>query len=353
MKTILDFNQRGKASFILGGQFGSEAKGAAAAWLAMMCPRFDIVTTNAAAQAGHTSVHGQIKSVVFHLPTAPLIKRNSTVYLNSGCIIDPQVLQEEVTKYDYLSKCRDFYIDPMAAIITQECKDEEGRDDSAQTQIASTRKGVGVALARKVLRSGITARASDGLGDLSRHVLRIDLNDELYANQNSVLVEIPQGYDLSNSSKFYPHCTSRNCTIGQAMSDANIHPDFAGPVALVLRTYPIRVGNIQVGDRTFDSGGVWEDQRELKWEDIGQEPEITTVTKRVRRLFSWSRMQVNNAIRGCRPHVIYLSHCDYVDSRGLDNRLRDIRESCNSVGIKPIIVLAHGPSTSDARIRDE
>ena len=73
------FMRGGYVSTIIGGQWGSEAKGSAAAWtaseLAKEGRRFDIVTTNAGVQAGHTSVHSGVKRVVFHLPPASLITR--------------------------------------------------------------------------------------------------------------------------------------------------------------------------------------------------------------------------------------------------------------------------------------
>ena len=57
MKCIEDFCVPGKASFMLGGQWGSEGKGAAAAWTASALDRagrrFDVVTTNAGCQSGH------------------------------------------------------------------------------------------------------------------------------------------------------------------------------------------------------------------------------------------------------------------------------------------------------------
>src|SRR5882762_7099512 len=90
------FSKAGKASFILGGQFGSEAKGAAAAYVATRSDaNFNIATTNAGAQAGHTSIHDGVKKVVFHLPTFSLY-RDCFTYLNAGSVIDPEVLLREL-----------------------------------------------------------------------------------------------------------------------------------------------------------------------------------------------------------------------------------------------------------------
>ena len=305
------FARPGGASFIVGGQWGSEAKGAAAAHLApkASCHKFTIATTNAGAQAGHTSVHDGVKRVVFHLPTYSLYRKCFT-YLNAGSIIDPDVLLRELDENPSVL-ANGFAIHPNAAIITQDCKDAEGSADSAQTKIASTRKGVGEALARKVLRSGAIAQDQAGVGRwayIARYVKRLDLNEQMRTGQ-SVLVEVPQGHSLSIDSQFYPHTTSRNCTVAQAMSDAGIHPRFYHQSMLVIRTYPIRVGSLSEDNH---SGGHFPDQQEITWDELGVEPEITTVTKRVRRVFTFSEQQVALAITQTQPDVIFLSFCDYL-----------------------------------------
>lgn len=341
---LRDFATPGKASFILGGQWGSEGKGAAAAWLAARQQTegrtFDIVTTNAGSQSGHTSVHQGETRIAFHLPTVPLIDKHPIIYLNAGSIIDVPVLLSEL---DYVDSYRVF-IHPNAAIITDDCKAAEGRDDSPQTRISSTRKGVGEALARKVLRSGLTAR---NCPELKQFIRPIDLNHQLDEGK-AVLVEIPQGLGLSLNSQFYPYCTSRDCTIAQAMNDAGIHPAFMGHTMLVLRTFPIRVGSLP----GHTSGDAYQNQRELDWKTLGVEAELTTVTKRVRRVFSWSYRQLLDAMRATRPEVIFLTHCDYLKSEdeatGLINQIKTAVAVANLR--TPIIVTSNGPTTDDAKI---
>jgi len=346
------FKRQGKASFLLGGQWGSEGKGAAAAFVATHLAErgeaFDIVTTNAGAQAGHTSTHDGVTKVVFHLPTASLYHGGLPVrplsYLNAGSIIDPDGLLRELDENPGV--ILNFAIHPNAAIITPECRDAEMRDDSAQTKIASTRKGVGEALSRKVLRSGLTAKDHPVL---SQWVRRLDLNDAMLRG-SSVLVEVPQGHSLSIDGPFYPHTTSRNCTVAAAMSDAGVHPHFYHQSMMVIRTFPIRVGNI--GENS--SGGHYPDQHEITWEDLGVKAEITTVTKRVRRVFTFSEQQVVEAIAQTRPAVIYLTFCDYFpeDKRGfaklMVDRLRTMTHRIGSVRHDgPEILTQWGPTTKD------
>src|SRR5262245_6752307 len=339
LQSLDRFCQPGRADCVLGGQFGSEGKGAAVAWLAASLPdtgrHYDIVTCNAGSQAGHTSIHNDEVRVTRHLPTAPLIAPGSMVYLNAGCIIDPGVLMQELEEYNYLGYCLSFSIHPNAAVITPDCISAENREDSAQTKIASTRKGVGEALARKILRSGMIARDHPYL---KHYVQEINLNRMARAG-NSILVEVPQGYGLSVNSRFYPYCTSRDCTVMQALSDAHLHPDFLGRTMLVLRTYPIRVGGT--------SGDCYIDQQETSWEAIGREPEITTVTKRVRRVFTWSYLQVLDAITAARPHVVFLTHCDYLNQEQTEKIVNDIVLASQNLMVQPIIWCSIGPSTAE------
>lgn len=354
MRMAVDFATRGKAAFVIGGQWGSEGKGAAAAWLASQVSKigahWDVITTNAGAQAGHTSVHKGRKVVVNHLPTAAIIAadegQDPTVYLNAGSIIDPDMLMRELAENP---KIKRLIIHPNAAVIDDECRDAENLHNSPQTKTASTRKGVGQALARKVLRyPGQIAREHP---QLKEFCATIDLNHRLHIGQ-SIFVEVPQGHSLSVNSQFYPYTTSRVCSIQQAMADAVIHPSFVGETMMVLRSYPIRVGNIvEDGVELGHSGGHYADQREITWEDLGVEPEITTVTKRVRRVFTFSEMQATEAISANRPTALYLSFCDYLDPERAARWADRLDLIMHNAGLPTgRAVYGVGPSTDDVTL---
>lgn len=351
------FCRRGYADFVIGGQWGSEGKGAAAAALAYRVSqrpektghrtanRYDVMTTNAGAQAGHTSTHKGVERVVFHLPTAALIQHDETgiwplIYINSGAIIDVDVLLKEID--DNKIPLNKIKVHPNAAIITESCKAAEMSRESGQTRIASTRKGVGEALARKVLRTGRIARDEVRLAHLLQWVDLNKLMDELYF---SVLVEVPQGISLSVSSSFYPYTTSRIVSIAQAMADAEIHPSFYGCTCLVLRTFPIRVGNIVEDGKTLgQSGGHYSDQIETSWKELDQTPEITTVTKRVRRVFTFSVEQMQLAIQQTKPDTVFLSFCDYLED---EDAVRALIGEMAIEGEFFQIIGQFGPTTDD------
>lgn len=359
-----DFCVPGKIDFVLGGQFGSEGKGSAAAWLTIKLTKqnkhYDVTTVNNGAQSGHTSIHNGVKRVLFHFPTAGVLDPDTFIYLNAGSVLDPDVLCQEFMDNDI--NLHRFCIHPNAAIVTPECREAEGRADSAQTKIASTRKGVGEAISRKVLRSAVLAgKYGWGRHGFVPRIQAMDLNYTLRSG-GSVLCEIPQGLSLSLNSSFYPHVTSRDCTIGQAMSDAGVHPSFMGSTMLVMRTFPIRVGNIVTAAKDWEdtddgrgqitrglSGGCYSDQQETSWEALGVEPEITTVTKRVRRVFTWSKLQLRDAMNQCRPQAVYLTFCDY--PANIKQITNDIHEAAYVLGLPSPARVVHqyGPATSDVR----
>jgi adenylosuccinate synthase len=347
---VRDMCQPGKASFIVGGQAGSESKGSAAAWLALksmeLAQPFTYVTTNAGAQAGHTSIHKGKRRVSFHMPTAPWIMQdegyNPIVYLNGGSVIDPEGFEKEIEGYK-----GDLFVHPNAAIITDECREAENRPNSAQTKIASTRKGVGEAIARKVTRSAQVAKDHPFIRQFVR---RIDLNWEL-RNDARVLVEVPQGVSLSlNHSIFYPHCTSRDCSTTDAASAAGIHPSFCGSSLVVLRSYPIRVGHlIENGETLGESGACFRDQHEISWEDIGVTAERTTVTNRIRRVFTFSIQQLRETFALCRPDVVMLTFCNYIKDPDYFTMIdRAIFAVSKELFLPPPhLIYEYGPTTDD------
>lgn len=332
----MSFIKPGKASFIYGGQFGSEGKGLAAAWVAAN-NEIDVAVTNASANAGHTTVlEDGTRIVAQHLPTSGLLSDGTIIYLSAGAIINPSILMNEIETHGIT---RDkLIIHPRAAVITT--------NDIAWEELltnGSTAKGVGRALARKVLRTPDSVLASDH-PDLRKWTRILDINTCLKLG-HKVLVEVPQGFSLSlNHGLSYPYCTSRDCTIMQAMSDAGIHPHFLGPVMGVFRTFPIRVGGT--------SGPWYIDQKEITWKDVGTEPEITTVTKRVRRVATWSNFQFIESLRMNRPEYIFMTHLDYLSKDKQNALWVDCHDNWVSVinGVEdPVMLGSTGPKVSDVK----
>lgn len=356
----------GKVTAIVGGQFGSEAKGLVAAWVANVASLPNMAcTTNAGAQAGHTTILADgTKFVCYHLPTIGVLREDSTIYLNAGSIIDLKLLEREIQDVakalgvEPASISRRVIIHPNAAVITEDDRVTEA-GASGTTHLGSTGKGVGAAQANKVMRRpGATigslrrANMSNVINGIGR-IGVLDLAGSMLSRDTPVTVEIPQGTSLSlNNSEFYPKCTSRDCWVGQGLTDAGIHPSFLRYTIMVCRTFPIRVGHVhdEQGLLVGHSGNFFPGSEELSWEDFpGIEPERTTVTKRVRRIATWSNVQYEESLRLNRPDMVVLTFVNYMPSHSLLMlRVSAMRRIERSLGLNDVThVYSWGPRVSD------
>lgn len=338
------------AYVLVDGQFGSTGKGLFAAYIALMGRhRPNWITTNAGPNSGHTA-HIDGKVVTQQLPIATVAYRrfgykDIRTLLNAGAIINPKRLATEIS--EYLGAPSSVYIHPCAAIISPE---DLSLDRATVEAIASTGKGIGPAVAAKVLRLR---------GDemVARHlylpVLDADRSswDQFWDwGKDTVFVETAQGFSLGLNSVFYPHVTSRECTVMQAIADARIPAQMVRQVAMCIRTYPIRVGNVG----STDSGPHYEDQEETSWEALGVEPELTTVTKRVRRVFTWSRQQFREAAAANRPDIIFCNFLNYMERKDFPPFLQHLFDdymTATGKKVPPKMYYGDGPFSSNVKIR--
>ena len=344
----------GSVSVLIDGGFGSSGKGLVAGAIAAS-QNIDVAAASCSPNAGHTCYVGDRKVVAFHLPMAAAINPKCGLYLCAGSIIRPKVLLREVEELN-IDPAR-LTISPRAVIVKDSDVDEEKDPTSAQTKLGSTREGVGVALAHKVKRTttgdGITHLAVDE-PSLKGFVVDHPLDVEGICDVGGrVFLEIPQGLGLGvNSGLAYPFCTSREISISQALSDLQVHPRFLGAVTMVMRTYPIRVGNIASDDgyQIGYSGPFYPDSEETSWDEIGVPEELTTVTKRVRRVAKFSTAQYQWALKKCRPDVVVLNFVNYLKSdaefSGLLGRMIN-EETLPMTGLSPSHVFGLGPRMSD------
>jgi len=232
-------------------------------------------------------------------------------------------------------------------------------DGGYLAKTGTTAHGCGANRARRVLRRPEAKYAKDipelkeFLCDVPAEIIR------RLSKGESGLCEIAQGFQLSYLGKFFPCATSRNCTVAAALDDLMVPPFYAGPVVLNMRTYPIRInskkyvekatgkhltleeidqlvekagGGVQGRTNVLtqqvnvvegDSGPGWSDQIETDWETLTKESgspepliEITSVTKLPRRVFTFSRENLHEAIKhNWTGHPIYiaLNFINYTD----------------------------------------
>ena len=335
------FLQKCGAFVVVDGQFGSTGKGLASGMLAeMFHENVDIVTSNAGPNSGHTNYFKGEKIVLKQLPTFAVTARKigakMQVFMNAGAVIAPETLNEEIVAHrmeDWVT------VHPHAACVT----DTSVQMDATNVQsIGSTGKGTGPAQILKTMRKNTSAVAIGHSDKIIADVAHFDTNDH-----EVVMVEVSQGFSLGINSGFYPFTTSRECTVAQALSDARIPIENYRDNLMVVRSYPIRVAG--------NSGPGYHDQQEISWDELGVEPEITTVTKKVRRVFTWSDEQFMEAAYVNRPGVVMLNFANYLVQQGHDVdkfvRERVLRSYVTALGRMPkAILLGFGPESKDVKL---
>ena len=300
-------------------QYGSTGKGLIVGYLAEKeAP--DTVITSWAPNAGHTYISSQGRKFIHtHLANgivSPYLKR---VLLGPGSLINPEQLLEEIRACEDMLKYVEILIHPHAAIVSQRHVDEEA---GPMTRIGSTKKGVGAAMIQRIRRNPDDLNIAANCPELAQYVTTTTGYRAALREARHVLIEGAQGYGLSMYHGFYPYTTSRDVSTWQILADAGISYDMLVDkyqntrlqVIGTCRTYPIRVANrydtegMQVGY----SGPCYDDQVETSFEDIGQQTELTTVTKLPRRIFTFSGKQIQESIEYNGAREVFLNFVNYV-----------------------------------------
>lgn len=317
------------------GQWGSCGKGLISTALAYKYEPELISTTNMA-NAGHTAVNNAGEAFVAKaVPSCSAInkwnepgKYNPKIFIGSSAAFHlDRILQE-------IEECRlgdKIIIHERAGVITQTHRDLENNNVEGTKHIASTMQGCGAFLAEKVMRRKDLKLAKD-YEQLAKYMatkifnctsVPVALNNILNDGQ-TILHEGSQGFSLDiNHGSHYPQCTSRGTTATQNLADMGLPVQQMGDVYLVIRPYPIRVGNVvEDGNIVGHSGGTYQGQEEISWEQVAKlsgapldiiNKELTTVTKRLRRVFTFSDEQLLDAVIVNGATQIALNFANYID----------------------------------------
>lgn len=293
-------------SIVVGGQYGSEGKGKVAHFLARERKAAAAVRVGGP-NSGHTVYNDAGRKFIFqHLPTAAVLP-DVVCVLAAGSYIDVARLLHEI-EVTRLPPTR-LKIDPNAVIITEQHRVTEGLV-GLRAGIGSTLTGTGAAVADRVSRTSPVRFAKDEsvlapyIGPTKAFLRAIlDCGDR-------VVIEGTQGYGLSVlHTPHYPYATSRDTTAAGFLSEVGLSPLDVDEVALVIRSFPIRVPG---------HSGPLDD--ECTWDDVSMESasperleELTSVTKSLRRIGRFSPLIVREAIQSNRPTSLFLNHVDYWD----------------------------------------
>jgi len=309
-----------KAYMILDLQFGSTGKGSLAGYLAIEREP-DTVVTAWAPNAGHTYIDENGREFIHRMLANGIVSpKLKTILIGAGSVVDPQCLHDEIFACKDLLQGKKIVIHPQAAIVLPEHLNIE----KANVKIGSTMKGSGAALIQKIQRDPDNCNNARMAfpQDICNKIHAMGVNIVISADEYRVAIkqakvmqiEGAQGYSLSVHHGFYPYCTSRDVTPAQVMADCCIPYSIKPEVYGTLRTFPIRVANRydENGKLIGTSGCGYDDQVELDWSKVGVEPELTTVTKLPRRVFSFSLMQTQEACFQCSPDYLFLNFANYM-----------------------------------------
>lgn len=305
----------GKMNIVIDGQWGSTGKGKLCGWLARKHD-VDCAICDFQPNAGHTVEYDGKRAVFCQLPVSAIVP-GCILLMSPGSTINLKRLLQEIEEHGVQNRLG---IHPNAAVVSEEALRFEAENLG---RISSTLKGAGATLGLKTMRHPSVKLARD-YPEL-KHFL-CDTTEKLHQMLDAramVLAESAQGFDLSiNHGYKYPYVTSRDITTGSILSNMGCPPQLMGDVYASLRTYPIRVGNTYGpdGEVTGWSGPFHVDQSEISWSELQRLSgavvdltERTTVTNKVRRVFTFSMEQIRRFMVVCRPNTVFLNFANHVD----------------------------------------
>lgn len=280
----------GKLSIVTDGMYGSCGKGHLVADLThesnnsgpVVCVR------PGAHQAGHTAIglDGQAWALR-QVPVAAVVNRSARLFIAAGSEVSPETLLDEIHRLDAVGfdVSSRLVIDGAATWLTQEHIDQENADGMAS---GSTKKGVGAARAARIWRK---AQTIDQCLELARwteyntgQMLTAYIREDWHC-----VIEGVQGNGLNVHGPAYPNSTSGDCRAIDFLAQCGISPWADGlpkpEIWVIVRPYPIRI-----------AGASGELKGETTWDALGLPEEITTVTKKVRRVGAWDPDLVRQAV---------------------------------------------------------
>jgi adenylosuccinate synthase len=275
---------------VVGGQYGSEAKGHVAAQL-HQTRDVPVAVRVGGANAGHTVVdENGVRFPLRTIPVAAAVDHEAELVIAAGSEIDLAVLFAEIKMLEDAGHpvADRLFIDSEATIIDDEHKQQE---TDLVGEVGSTGKGIGASRAARMLRKARTARDVDDLLPYLTDTSAM-LNDRHQSGVN-ILIEGTQGYHLGLHAGHYPQSTTNDCRAIDVVAQAGVTPLNRPEIWLVFRTYPIRV-----------AGNSGEMGKEISWDVLeGRsggyiQPERTTVTQKIRRVAEWDHQAARMAITG-------------------------------------------------------
>jgi len=339
--------QKGKINLIVDGQWGSTGKGKLYGYLYNAYKDIDIAVCDFMPNAGHTYVDDEgHKFISKIIPIGALFPHVKMICIGPHSVFNKnELIKEYETALNWRNCDLRLMIHPMATVIDNaDIKDEKNN----LNHISSTMQGGCSSVIKKMMRDPRKCYLAKDCKELKKYLVNTQREVQYRIYEGStVLCETAQGFDLGLNHGFYPYVTSRDCQIGRILDNAGGHPKTMGSIIASLRTYPIRVGNTKNGY----SGPYYTDQKELSWKDISNNIgydviERTTVTKRVRRVFTWSNIQISKFMSYCMPDYAFLNFVNYYPEDIREKKINGIKGLLKAYDCK-LSLLGTGPKNED------
>lgn len=310
---------------LVGGQYGSEGKGAIAHYLA---DEFGVHVRSGGPNAGHTFSYLNKKWPMQQVPcgwTSPVAR----LILTPGALVSLEVLKRELDAIEEFERVmqeskmmtlrepitRRLWLDTHAGIISREHHDEAGGvHGEAHRRYGSTGEGVGVARIARLQRNTLVFKRAEDmlehepwLQPLLRENTAGFLVDAAKSGGMPILLEGTQGTGLSLVHGTWPYTTNHDTNAAQMAADAGLPPQYVSSVVVVLRTFPIRVAG--------NSGPL---KDELSWQQMAEITgvdglvELTTVTRKPRRIGRWDMDLAKQSIQLNAPDGLAVTFLDYL-----------------------------------------
>lgn len=325
-------------TIIVGGQWGDEAKGKIASYLALVEKPKLVCRGGLGPGAGHTVVHAGKTIKLRQVPSAVVIGV-PRVLIGAGALISAPVVLDEVNRLGLDPKS--FGVDFRASLIEQSHIDRDRQDGHLRTTIGSTGSGHGPCLADRAMRCGPLTKDCPELvpylADVSREV-----NEALDRGEH-VHLEGTNGFLLSVLYGGYPYVVAKDSTASSVAVDVGIGPRRIDEVVLVFKTFPTRVG----------AGAFPTEMPEEEAERRGF-IEYGTVTGRRRRVGTFDFELAREAVRVNHPSQIALTFLDRIDpactGQTWEQLSRPVREMIDRVERElncPVTLIGTGAGTLD------
>lgn len=230
-------------TIVQGGQYGSEAKGAITGYLCQT-EGADICVRTGAVNAGHTVMYDGKAVKMQQLPVG-WVNPNTFMVIGAGAMVHPEILDREcalVTQLTGRNAKMRLIIDPNAGVHT-ESHTKRSAASGRHYSMGATGKGCSEAIIDKISGRGKgyqTFGRSEYCGGYQLNDTATYLNRR-YNMGDKIVIEATQGTLLDLHTGPYPYTTHKSVLPGAWLAECGLSPALALDIVMVVRTFPIRV----------------------------------------------------------------------------------------------------------------